>query len=97
LKQQPSLIRFSLERGTFASPDYLGHFGTPQTPNDLAGREMVGLISPDTGEINPLLPSMPAARWSKCWPAFRRRRCLSMCFTLIRGNCRHACGCSSTG
>jgi LysR substrate binding domain len=31
-----------LEPGTFASPDYLGRFGTPQTPDDLAGHEMVG-------------------------------------------------------
>jgi DNA-binding transcriptional LysR family regulator len=44
-----------LERGTFASPDYLGRFGTPQTPDDLAGHEMVGLLSPDSGDIVPLI------------------------------------------
>jgi DNA-binding transcriptional LysR family regulator len=44
-----------LERGTFASPDYLGRFGTPQTPDDLAGHEMVGLLSPDSGDIVPLV------------------------------------------
>jgi DNA-binding transcriptional LysR family regulator len=44
-----------LERGTFASPDYLGRFGTPQTPDDLAGHEMVGLLSPDSGDLLPLI------------------------------------------
>jgi len=44
-----------LERGTFASPDYLGRFGTPQTPDDLAGHEMVGFLSPDSGDIVPLV------------------------------------------
>jgi DNA-binding transcriptional LysR family regulator len=44
----------TLERGTFASPDYLSRFGTPQTPDDLAGHEMVGLMSPETAEIIPL-------------------------------------------
>jgi DNA-binding transcriptional LysR family regulator len=44
-----------LERGTFASSDYLGRFGTPQTLDDLAGHEMVGLLSPDTSEIVPLV------------------------------------------
>ena len=110
-----------LERGTFASPDYLGRFGTPRRPDDLAGHEMVGLLSPDASEIVPLVfgaggnarqvhvasdgdgdrsrdqrcvrvhgprtdpgaaisrraRSWPAARWSRCSPAFRRRRCLS--------------------
>lgn len=32
-----------LERGTFASPGYLGRFGTPQTPDDLTDHEMMGL------------------------------------------------------
>jgi DNA-binding transcriptional LysR family regulator len=44
-----------LERGTFASPDYLSRFSTPQTPDDLGGHEMVGLLSPDTSEIVPLV------------------------------------------
>src|ERR1700730_1423346 len=40
-----------LDRGTFASPDYLSRFGMPRTPDDLAGHEMVGLLSPDSGEV----------------------------------------------
>jgi DNA-binding transcriptional LysR family regulator len=43
-----------LERGTFASPDYLRRFGTPQTPDDLLGHEMVGMLSPDSGDLVPL-------------------------------------------
>ena len=45
----------TLDRGTFASPDYLRRFGTPRTPDDLEGHERVGLLSPDTGEITPLV------------------------------------------
>jgi DNA-binding transcriptional LysR family regulator len=44
-----------LERGTFASPVYLRRRGTPQTPDELGGHEMVGFLSPDTGEILPLV------------------------------------------
>jgi DNA-binding transcriptional LysR family regulator len=44
-----------LDRGTFASPDYLSRFGTPQSPDDLERHEMVGLLSPDTSEIVPLV------------------------------------------
>jgi DNA-binding transcriptional LysR family regulator len=44
-----------LDRGTFASPDYLSRFGTPQSPDDLERHEMVGLLSPDTSEILPLV------------------------------------------
>jgi DNA-binding transcriptional LysR family regulator len=44
-----------LERGTFASPDYLCRFGKPRTPDDLGGHEMVGLLSPDSGDIVPLV------------------------------------------
>src|SRR3984885_7414384 len=43
------------ERGTFASPDYLGRSGTPRTPDDLADHEMVGFLSPDTSDIIPLV------------------------------------------
>ena len=43
-----------LDRGTFASPDYLARFGTPQTPDDLEGHEMVGLLAGDSREIAPL-------------------------------------------
>jgi DNA-binding transcriptional LysR family regulator len=45
----------TLERGTFASPDYLSRFGTPQTPDELDGHEMVGLLAPDTAKIIPLV------------------------------------------
>jgi DNA-binding transcriptional LysR family regulator len=52
-----SLIRrklATLERGTFASPDYLKRMGTPKTPDDLDGHEMIGLLAPDSTEIIPL-------------------------------------------
>jgi DNA-binding transcriptional LysR family regulator len=45
----------TLERGTFASPGYLSRFGTPRNPDDLEGHEMVGYLSPDSGEIRPLV------------------------------------------
>lgn len=52
-----SLIRrklAELKRGTFASPDYLAHFGTPRTPDDLVnGHQMVGLLAPDTPSVAP--------------------------------------------
>jgi len=37
-----------LERGTFASPGYLERKGTPNTLDDLEGREMIGLLAPDS-------------------------------------------------
>jgi DNA-binding transcriptional LysR family regulator len=43
-----------LERGTFASPTYLSRRGTPQTPDDLEGHEMVGLLAPDSKDVVPL-------------------------------------------
>lgn len=43
-----------LDRGTFASPGYLERFGTPRTPDELDGHEMVGLLAPDTTQIVPL-------------------------------------------
>jgi DNA-binding transcriptional LysR family regulator len=44
-----------LERGTFASPEYLSRRGTPRTPDELEGHEMVGFLSQDTSEILPLV------------------------------------------
>ena len=40
--------------GTFASPGYLERFGTPRTPDELDGHEMVGFLAPDMTEIIPL-------------------------------------------
>jgi DNA-binding transcriptional LysR family regulator len=51
-----------LERGTFASPDYLSRRGTPRTPDELGGHEMVGFLSPDTSEIRPLVFGAGKAR-----------------------------------
>src|SRR5277367_6670652 len=44
----------TLDRGTFASPGYLERFGTPKTPDELDGHEMIGLLAPDSVEIIPL-------------------------------------------
>lgn len=43
-----------LERGTFAGPAYLARFGTPRTPDDLEGHEMVGRPAPDSTDLVPL-------------------------------------------
>jgi DNA-binding transcriptional LysR family regulator len=48
----------TLERGTFASPDYLGRFGAPRKLDDLSGHEMVGYLAADTSEIIPLVFSV---------------------------------------
>lgn len=45
----------TLERGTFASPDYLGRFGAPLSADHLDGHQMVGLMSPHANEIIPLV------------------------------------------
>src|SRR3984957_15478394 len=45
----------TLKRGTFASPAYLDRFGSPRTPDQLAGHNMVGLVSQQTGEVTPLV------------------------------------------
>jgi DNA-binding transcriptional LysR family regulator len=43
-----------LERGSFASPDYLDKHGVPQTVADLEkGHKMVGLLSPDQPAVAP--------------------------------------------
>src|SRR4051794_282852 len=42
-----------LERITVAAPAYLERFGRPQTPDDLAGHQAVGLRSITTGAIFP--------------------------------------------
>lgn len=46
----------TLERGTFASPDYLHRFGLPATPDDLktGNHQMIGLYAPDAPEVAPL-------------------------------------------
>jgi DNA-binding transcriptional LysR family regulator len=43
-----------LEEVTCASPDYLQHFGTPRTPDDLDGHRSVGVVSTVTGDLFPL-------------------------------------------
>jgi DNA-binding transcriptional LysR family regulator len=46
----------TLERGTFASPDYIGRFGMPETVDALEtdGHHMVGFYAPDAPEVAPL-------------------------------------------
>jgi DNA-binding transcriptional LysR family regulator len=45
----------TLERGTFASPGYLERVGTPESSDDLDGHRMVGLLTPDTHGVDPLV------------------------------------------
>lgn len=44
----------TLERGIYASPGYVEERGRPNTLEELEGHEMVGHLSPETGEIAPL-------------------------------------------
>lgn len=44
----------TIEEITVASPAYLATHGTPATPDDLDGHQMVGFISSRTGEVLPL-------------------------------------------
>ena len=44
-----------LQRGAFASPAYLARFGTPRTPDQLEGHQMIGLTSQQTSGITPLV------------------------------------------
>jgi DNA-binding transcriptional LysR family regulator len=57
LTTDTSLIRrrvAMLQRGTFASPDYIRRFGLPRTPDELeGGHRMVGYYAPDAPEIAP--------------------------------------------
>jgi DNA-binding transcriptional LysR family regulator len=43
-----------LPEGTYASPAYLERHGTPSTPDDLAGHQMVAFVSSATGGVLPL-------------------------------------------
>jgi DNA-binding transcriptional LysR family regulator len=58
-----------LERGTFASPTYLSRCGTPQTPDDLEGHEMVGLLAPDSTDVIPLAFGVDGKVWRMTLPA----------------------------
>jgi DNA-binding transcriptional LysR family regulator len=69
-----SLIRrrlATLERGTFASPDYMRRIGTPRTPADLdaQGHEMVGFYAPDLPEVRSLNFSVDGKALSLTLPA----------------------------
>ncbi len=48
-----------LDEGTFASPDYLARHGTPQTPAELTGHQMIGFISSATKAPMPFLFTTP--------------------------------------
>jgi DNA-binding transcriptional LysR family regulator len=43
-----------LPETTVASPDYLARHGTPRSPDDLAGHQMIGFLSSATGDVMPL-------------------------------------------
>ncbi|MET3654627.1 LysR family transcriptional regulator [Dyella japonica] len=44
----------TLAEGTYASPAYLARHGTPTTPNDLGGHQMVAFVSSAAGSVLPL-------------------------------------------
>ncbi|WP_109124724.1 LysR family transcriptional regulator [Dyella sp. C11] len=44
----------SLAEGTYASPDYLARFGTPASPDELDGHQMVAFVSSASGATLPL-------------------------------------------
>jgi len=48
-----------LAEGTFASPAYLEKHGTPVSPDDLAGHEMIGFVSTKTRLVIPLEFQVP--------------------------------------
>lgn len=43
-----------LDEVTCASPAYLARFGTPHTPDDLEGHQMIGFVSSASGSVMPL-------------------------------------------
>jgi DNA-binding transcriptional LysR family regulator len=67
-----SLIRRQLallDRGVFASPDYIRQRGSPKTLEDLGSHEMIGLLAPDATEVAPLVFQVGATTRSIVLPA----------------------------